>query len=241
MRQFNIIIFDENILRLKNFNPQLKDQALCWIKSNDWNNSIQNLDAPWTIFAHSLININKDFLDALANAIYEFPMVDAFSPTILCKDKSYNGLLINKNGLATLPINSPMRFIATPTNALAVFSTRIIQRTGSFDIDLPKNFRLIDYALRMAHAGGKMFYLPALFAYASENFQEQNAQQITEKINAQWQIIYKSLPLKILFKFMLNNPKTFANLLHTKNIKLKRNKATILSKLSTEYLAQISV
>jgi hypothetical protein len=131
---------------------------------------------------------------------------------------------------------------------IAVFSSRIIQRTGLFDLDLPPEYRLIDYTLRMAHAGGKMFSVPYLVA-TSENASASlvNGLYLNDKkaVAPLWEIYYKSLPVGLLSAFTLRHPSTLLKFLgidkSKKRRQFKRDKATSLSKLTADYLKEISV
>ena len=169
-------------------------------------------------------------------------MADAFAPRVKKNGHFYGGLLLNKSkGFAPISENENMRFVAAPNPMIAVFSSRIIQRTGLFDLDLPPEFRLIDYTLRMAHAGGKMFSVPYLVAKASQLTDESSLNQVAPL----WEIYYKSLPVGMLSAFTLRHPTTLPKFLGfdkgKKRRQFKRDKATSLSKLTADYLKEISV
>ena len=169
-------------------------------------------------------------------------MADAFAPRVKNNGHFYGGLLLNKSkGFAPISENEKMRFVAAPNPMIAVFSSRIIQRTGLLDLDLPPEFRLIDYTLRMAHAGGKMFSVPYLVAKASQLTDESSLNQVAPL----WEIYYKSLPVGLLSAFTFRHltmlPKFLGLDKGKKRRQFKRDKATSLSKLTPDYLREISL
>ena len=250
MRQFDVIILEEASKKLDNWTPPFEDSALGWQRSSDWNKPLQNIDAEWVVFANPAVTIDRDFLNSLAECIEGFPMVDAFAPRVKFDGHFYGGLLLNgAKGFTTISENEQMRFVAAPNPLIAVFSSRIIQRTGSFDLGFPPKFRLLDYTLRMAHAGGKMFSIPYLVATLSEcdNAELLTGQYLHEKqaISPLWEIFYKNLPASSLTGFTLRHPTKIPKFLgfdkDKKLRKFKRDKATDLSKFSAKYLKEISL
>ena len=177
-------------------------------------------------------------------------MVDAFAPRLKLDGKFHGGLLLaGSKGFAPIFENEKMRFVAAPSPLIAVFSSRIIQRTGLFDLDLPPEFRLLDYTLRMAHAGGKMFSVPYLVASLNEGDYARllTGQFMHEKqaIAPLWEIYYKTLPAAQLSAFTFRHltmiPKFLGFDKDKKRRQFKRDKATSLSKLSTDYLKEVSI
>lgn len=177
-------------------------------------------------------------------------MVDAFAPRLKFDGHFYGGLLLaGSKGFAPISENEKMRFVAAPSPMIAVFSSRIIQRTGLFDLDLPPEFRLLDYTLRMAHAGGKMFSVPYLVASLNEGNYARHltGQFLHEKqaIAPLWEIYYKSLPVAQLSAFTFRHltmlPKFLGFDKNKKRRQFKRDKATSLSKLTAKYLKEISL
>ena len=231
MRQFDVFIFEKDNPNFAQWKPTFEDQALGWFHDSDWNRPLQDIDAEWVVFAHPAVTIDRDFLNNLAQVIEGFPMVDAFAPRVKINGHFHGGLLLNKSkGFEPISEKETMRFVAAPNPMVAVFSSRIIQRTGLFDLDLPSEFRLLDYALRMAHAGGKMFNVPYLVTNATD----------TSSL-----IYYKNLPAGMLTAFTLRHPTMLPKFLGVdkskKRRQFKRDKATALSKLTTEYLKDISL
>lgn len=240
MRQFDVIVLEENSPQFDNWTPPFEDPALGWSHDSDWNRPLQSIDAEWVVIAQPAVTIDRDFLNNLAEVIEGFPMADAFAPRVKNNGHFYGGLLLNKSkGFAPISENEKMRFVAAPNPMIAVFSSRIIQRTGLFDLDLPPEYRLIDYTLRMAHAGGKMFSVPYLVARSSQLIDACSLNQV----EALWEIYYKSLPVAQLSAFTFRHltmlPKFLGFDKGKKRRQFKRDKATSLSKLSAEYLKDI--
>lgn len=251
MRQFDVFVFEKDSPRFEQWSPSFEDPALGWFHDSDWNRPLHNIDAEWVVFAHPAVTVDRNFLNNLAQVIEGFPMVDAFAPRVKFNGHFYGGLLLNKGKeFAPISENETMRFVAAPNPTIAVFSSRIIQRTGLFDLDLPPEFRLLDYALRMAHAGGKMFNVPYLVAETSSvdlsSKELVNGQFLIQKqsVVPLWEIFYKSLPVSSLTGFTLRHPTQLFKFLgldkDKKHRQFKRDKATALSKLNADYLKEIS-
>lgn len=185
MRQFDVFVFSESFdesdeLHRNKIQPPFTDAELGWFFTNDWNKHLNEIEGEWVVFAHPGIKIDREFLNNVADVTDSFPMVDAFAPRIRIEQSSSShakkflgGYLLKRplkgSGFVEIDENSPMRYVAAPHPHLAVFSRRIIQRTGGFDTTLPANARLADYTLRMMHAGGKMFSVPNLVAQAENS------------------------------------------------------------------------
>ena len=237
MRQFDVIVLEENSPQFDNWTPPFEDPALGWSHDSDWNRPLQSIDAEWVVIAQPAVTIDRDFLNNLAEVIEGFPMADAFAPRLKFEGKFHGGLLLaGSKGFASISENEKMRFVAAPNPMIAVFSSRIIQRTGLFDLDLPPEYRLIDYTLRMAHAGGKMFSVPYLVAKSSQLIDACSLNQV----EALWEIYYKSLPVGLLSAFTFRHltmlPKFLGLDKGKKRRQFKRDKATSLSKLTADYL-----
>ena len=250
MRQFDVIVLEENSPQFDKWIPPFDDPALGWVHDSDWNRPLQSIDAEWVVITQPAVMIDREFLNNLAECIEGFPMVDAFAPRVKSEGHFYGGLLLNgAKGFSPISENEKMRFVAAPSPLIAVFSSRIIQRTGLFDLDLPPEFRLLDYTLRMAHAGGKMFNVPYLVASLNEGDYAGllTGQFLHEKqaIAPLWEIYYKTLPAAQLSAFTFRHLTMIHKFLgfdkDKKRRQFKRDKATSLSKLSTEYLKEISV
>lgn len=250
MRQFDVIVLEENSPQFDNWIPPFEDPALGWIHDSDWNRPLQSIDAEWVVIVQPAVKIDRNFLNNLAEVTEGFPMVDAFAPRLKFDGHFYGGLLLaGSKGFSPISENEKMRFVAAPNPMIAVFSSRIIQRTGLFDLDLPPEFRLLDYTLRMAHAGGKMFSVPYLVASLSEgDFTGLLTGRLLHEKQAiapLWEIFYKSLPVGLLsaftFRHLTKLPKFFGFDKNKKRRQFKRDKATALSKLTTDYLQEISL
>jgi hypothetical protein len=250
MRQFDVIVLEENSPQFDKWIPPFEDPALGWLHDCDWNRPLQSIDAEWVVITQPAVKIDREFLNNLAQVIEGFPMVDAFAPRLKLDGKFHGGLLLaGSKGFVPISENEKMRFVAAPSPLIAVFSSRIIQRTGLFDLDLPPEFRLLDYALRMAHAGGKMFNVPYLVASLNEGDYARllTGQFMHEKqaIAPLWEIYYKTLPAAQLSAFTFRHltmiPKFLGFDKDKKRRQFKRDKATSLSKLSTDYLKEVSI
>lgn len=252
MRQFDVFVFDEPGKDFDCWTPPFTDPALGWFHTNRWNGDLEQLEAEWVVFTHPSIKIDRDFLNELAQETEGFPMVDAFAPRVKVDDHFFGGLVIdNSTGFTPIGENEELRYVAAPIPLIGVFSRRIIQRTGLFDLTLPNEFRLMDYAMRMAHAGGKMFSVPYLVANADFSSTDQEKSKLYNLVNGSfiheknsisplWNILYTSLPASNLIKYSLRHPSSWTNFFDTKTLKVKREKATALSKLTEKYLASIS-
>jgi len=249
MRQFDVIVLEENASSSDKWIPPFEDPALGWFRNSDWNQSLQSIDAEWVVFAYPAAKIDRDFLNNLAEVIEGFPMVDAFAPRLKFEGHFYGGLLLNgAKGLAPISENEKMRYVAASNPLIAVFSSRIIQRTGQFDMELPPEFRLMDYALRMAHAGGKMFSVPYLVTtLESDSASLVNGLYLKDKnaVAPLWEIYYKTLPISFLIGFTFRHLTTIPKFLgfdkNKKRRQFKRDKATALSKFHAEYLKEVSI
>ena len=244
MRQFDVLVWDG-----ESFEPPFTDNALGWFYGNDLNSNLENSEAEWVVFAHRSIAIDRQFLNNLAECISGFPMVDAFAPRIHDKQsgKFLSGYALDKKtGLKMLDENAKMRFVAAPHPHLAVFSRRIVQRTGRLDDALAQSALFADYAFRMLHAGGKMFSVPYLVANTTGDFFESDSNENPapqEKQQAKNDLAYalvKSFGIPRNIRFLATNPKAFYFIWENrKEIFEKRDKATLLSKFKKSALAEL--
>jgi hypothetical protein len=128
--------------------------------------------------------------------------------------------------------------VASPRPEIAVFSRRIVQRTGAFDASLPIPAQILDYALRMHHAGGKCFFVPYLVAGLQGipmDFSSENREYLPHIAYA----LSKSFGIKTT-RFALNHPSVIAHLWkNRKGLREKRDKAILLSKLAPETLQEL--
>lgn len=249
MRQFDVFVFDEPGEQFDRWTPSFTDPALGWFHTSRWNGDLEQLEAEWIVFTHPAVKIDRDFLNELAQETESFPMVDAFAPRIKLDNKFYGGLVIDgSKGLSPISEFEELRYVAAPIPLIGVFSRRIIQRTGLFDLTLPKEFRLMDYSLRMAHAGGKMFSVPYLVTSIDDGEKDKLYEQVDgnflkdkSSVVPLWNILYTTMPVANLLKYSLTHPSALKKFLNTKELKIKRDKATSLSKLTEKFFMDISV
>ena len=259
MRQFDVFVFDENYDEAQGKLPQppFTDPELGWFFTSDWNKHLDEIEGEWVIFAHPSIKINRNFLNNVAEVTDSFPMVDAFAPRIRTdKGKFLGGYLLKPaakgSGFVEIDENAPLRYVAAPHPFLAVFSRRIIQRTGGFDTTLPEYARLADFTLRMMHAGGKMFSVPYLVAQATN----EEAETVVSNANSEKAcdlmgvrdlksiaiILSKSFGAEASVPFALHHPSVILTLLRNrKQRKEKRKAATLLSKLKADFLKEVTL
>ena len=236
MRQFDVFVSPS-----KETEPPFTDKDLGWFFCENINEFLEQSEAEWVIFSTPEININREFLNSLAECIAGFPMVDAFAPRIRTVDgEFYNGLKLDKKmGFSEIANDADLRFVAAPHFSIAAFSRRIIQRTGHLDNTLPKELRLADFSLRMLHAGGKMFHVPYLVTSANASID--SADTICKDLKATAKVLYKSLGIVHATKFAVHHPTVLPTLaILDKELKYKRDKATDLSKLKQNVLQEIS-
>lgn len=258
MRQFDVFVFDENFDESQGKLPQppFTDPELGWFFTNDWNKHLNEIEGEWVVFAHPSIRIDRQFLNNVAEVTDGFPMVDAFAPRIRTDKGNFLGgyLLMpaaKGSGFVEIDENAPLRYVAAPHPFLAVFSRRIIQRTGGFDTTLPEYARLADFTLRMMHAGGKMFSVPYLVAQATN----EEAETVVSNANSEKAcglmgvrdlksiaiILSKAFGAEASVPFALHHPSVIPTLLRNrKQRKEKRKAATLLSKLKADYLKEVT-
>ena len=259
MRQFDVFVFDENFDETQGTYPQppFTDQELGWFFTNDWNRHLNEIEGEWVVFAQPCVKIDRGFLNNVADVTDSFPMVDAFAPRIRTNDKKFWGGYILRSpikgsGFVEIDENAPMRYVAAPRTEIAIFSRRIIQRTGGFDITLPPSARLADFTLRMMHAGGKMFSVPYLVAQVENPIPESSTAEQRGKVQesqpgtslslkATAIILSKAFGIEASLPFALHHPSVIPTLLRNrKERKEKRKAATLLSKLTKDFLAEIT-
>ena len=258
MRQFDVFVFDENFDESQGKHPQppFTDPELGWFFTNDWNKHLNEIEGEWVVFAHPSIRIDRQFLNNVAEVTDWFPMVDAFAPRIRTDKGNFLGgyLLMpaaKGSGFVEIDENAPLRYVAAPHPFLAVFSRRIIQRTGGFDTTLPEYARLADFTLRMMHAGGKMFSVPYLVAQATN----EEAETVVSNANSEKAcclmgvrdlksiaiILSKAFGAEASVPFALHHPSVIPTLLRNrKQRKEKRKAATLLSKLKADFLKEVT-
>ena len=258
MRQFDVFVFDENYDEAQGKLPQppFTDPELGWFFTSDWNKHLDEIEGEWVIFAHPSIKINRNFLNNVAEVTDSFPMVDAFAPRIRTDKGNFLGGYLLKpaakgSGFVEIDENAPLRYVAAPHPFLAVFSRRIIQRTGGFDTTLPEYARLADFTLRMMHAGGKMFSVPYLVAQATNeeaetvvsNASSEKARGLMEvrDLKSTAIVLSKAFGAEASVPFALHHPSVILTLLRNrKQRKEKRKAATLLSKLKADFLKEVT-
>ena len=258
MRQFDVFVFDENYDEAQGKHPQppFTDPELGWFFTSDWNKHLDEIEGEWVIFAHPSIKINRNFLNNVAEVTDSFPMVDAFAPRIRTDKGNFLGGYLLKptakgSGFVEIDENAPLRYVAAPHPFLAVFSRRIIQRTGGFDTTLPEYARLADFTLRMMHAGGKMFSVPYLVAQATNeeaetvvsNASSEKARGLmgVRDLKSIAIVLSKAFGAEASVPFALHHPSVILTLLsNRKQRKEKRKAATLLSKLKADFLKEVT-
>ena len=243
MRQFDVFVWGSGTTQ----DPPFTDNALGWFYGDDLNSNLENSEAEWIVFAHKSIAIDRQFLNDLAECTSGFPMVDAFAPRIHNRQSGrfLSGYALDKKtGIKMLDENAKMRFVAAPNTLLAVFSRRIVQRTGRLDDTLTKSAMFADFAFRMLHAGGKMFSVPYLVANISSDVPE--SPEIPDphtKQKAKGDLAYalvKSFGIPRNIRFLARNPAAFYFIWkNRKELFEKRDKATLLSKFKKSDLAEL--
>lgn len=246
MRQFDVFVWDEpqESLDAGQQSP-FTDPALGWFFTNNFNDKLNESDAEWIVFANHSIKIDREFLNSLAENISAFPMVDAFAPRLRYTEsdkkstKFIGGFKLHKaKGIEPIEEDAPLRYVASPRPELAVFSRRIVQRTGAFDTSLPVPAQLLDYALRMLHAGGRCFSVPYLVAELQGlpmNFSSENREALPHIASA----LAKFLGIKTA-RFVAAHPSVISTLWkNRKSLQEKRDKATLLSKLVPDVLKEL--
>ena len=248
MRQFDVFVFDENYDEAQGKLPQppFTDPELGWFFTSDWNKHLDEIEGEWVIFAHPSIKINRNFLNNVAEVTDSFPMVDAFAPRIRTdKGKFLGGYLLKPaakgSGFVEIDENAPLRYVAAPHPFLAVFSRRIIQRTGGFDTTLPEYARLADFTLRMMHAGGKMFSVPYLVARFNPEASVPDTANVYENADDLALALVKAFGYWKNRKFLLHHAGTLRTLWNKrKELENKRDKAILLSKLDKKFLTDLA-
>ena len=259
MRQFDVFVFDENYDEAQGKLPQppFTDPELGWFFTSDWNKHLDEIEGEWVIFAHPSIKINRNFLNNVAEVTDSFPMVDAFAPRIRTDKGNFLGGYLLKpaakgSGFVEIDENAPLRYVAAPHPFLAVFSRRIIQRTGGFDTTLPEYARLADFTLRMMHAGGKMFSVPYLVAQATNEEAETVVSNASSEkacglmgvrdLKSTAIVLSKAFGTEASVPFALHHPSVILTLLRNrKQRKEKRKAATLLSKLKADFLKEVTL
>jgi len=243
MKQFDVIVWSDRD-KGDTITPPFTDPALGWFYGNDINESIEKSEAEWIVFAHESVKVDRPFLNELAQSIECFPMVDAFAPRVATgKGNSFwAGYLLNgRKGLAMIPDDAKLRYVAAPCPYVAAFSRRIVRLTGGFDRDLSIRMALLDFSFRMLHAGGKMFSIPYLCAALASGPDESilpTAKQNAPELSV---TLFKTFGFFAAFPFMATHLGSVGPLWkNRRKICEKRNSAILLSILKSDYTKEIS-
>lgn len=243
MKQFDVIVWSHEENPQFPSEPPFTDPALGWFFGNDINASIQESEAEWIVFAHASAKVDRTFLNDLAQAIESFPMVDAFAPRIATgKDGKFLAgyLRSGHKGFSMIPDDSKLRYVAAPTPYVAAFSRRIVRLTGGFDRSLSTAMGLVDFSLRMLHAGGKMFSIPYL-CIGCESPNELLLPTANTNSKELGITLFKTFGFFGSFSFLLTHPGSIRPLWNNrKEINERRNSAILLSKLKADYIKEIS-
>ncbi|MBO7413464.1 MAG: hypothetical protein J6U20_07365 [Fibrobacter sp.] len=238
LRQFDVIVVSERFKDGTTATPPFTDPSLGWFFVDNINNGLENCEAEWVIVATDHVEITREFLNNLAECNASFPMADALAPRIKAAGKFLGGSIIAKNGsFVQISEDSPIRFVAGPHPDIAAFSRRIVQRTGRVDTTLPAPFQLIDYSLRMLHAGGRMLSIPYLVIEGTPS----DCPFAPKECNAGCvRTLYKSLGIAAAGKFTMRHPKSWLALFNgIKALNAKREAAISLSKMTPEMFKDI--
>ena len=73
MRQFDVIVLEENSPQFDNWTPPFEDPALGWLHDYDWNRPLQSIDAEWVVITQPAVKIDREFLNNLAEVTEGFP------------------------------------------------------------------------------------------------------------------------------------------------------------------------
>ncbi len=249
MRQFDVFVWGEpQEFSDADRQSPFTDQALGWFFTNNFNDKLNESDAEWIVFAYRSVKIDREFLNNLAENISAFPMVDAFAPRLRYtieesegkkSAKFIGGFKLHKSkGIEPIEEDAPLRYVASPRPEIAVFSRRIVQRTGAFDTSLSIPAQILDYALRMLHAGGRCFSVPYLVAELQGHLMDFSSEN-KEALPHIGCALSKSLGIKTAW-FILAHPDLVATLWkNRKSLQEKRDKATLLSKLVPDVLKEL--
>lgn len=240
LRQFDVIVVNENYSSKNSVKPPFTDPSLAWFFVNNVNEGLAQSEAEWILIVRDGLNVDRNFLNNLAECNGAFPMADALAPRIKMQSGKFKGgwLLAQKGGFTEIQENEKMRYVAAPNPAVAAFSRRIVQRTGKVDTSLPAEFQLADYSLRMLHAGGRLFSVPYLVIDEVRPIEFRTTQK--EGNEGCIKALYKGLGFIEALKFAIRHPSTFAILFkNRKKLNALRESAITLSKMSQKMLQDI--
>lgn len=233
--------FDILVLSGQKAKPQIEDAALGWFFENDFSNILPELDAEWTILLHPDALLTRDFLNATANLVTDFPYADAFAPRIVSDGKTVSSgyLLDTKKGFVEefcTNKKNEMRHVASLSPFCGIYSTRLLKSLGSFDSDFKTDVRFFDLGLRALHLGASLFAVPFLQIETKKN---PEATLSNKEIARAY---YKDLDFTRFLKFAIRHPASTVSLFDgKKSLDEKSLRATDLSRLTPEMLEKVTV
>lgn len=233
--------FDILVLSGQKAKPQIEDAALGWFFENDFSNIRPELDAEWTILLHPDALLTRDFLNATANLVTDFPYADAFAPRIVSDGKTVSSgyLLDTKKGFVEefcTNKKNEMRHVASLSPFCGIYSTRLLKSLGSFDSDFKTDVRFFDLGLRALHLGASLFAVPFLQIETKKN---PEATLSNKEIARAY---YKDLDFTRFLKFAIRHPASTVSLFDgKKSLDEKSLRATELSRLTPEMLEKVTV
>ncbi len=233
--------FDILVLSGQKAKPQIEDAALGWFFENDFSNILPELDAEWTILLHPDALLTRDFLNATANLVTDFPYADAFAPRIVSDGKTVSSgyLLDTKKGFVEefcTNKKNEMRHVASLSPFCGIYSTRLLKSLGSFDSDFKTDVRFFDLGLRALHLGASLFAVPFLQIETKKN---PEATLSNKEIARAY---YKDLDFTRFLKFAIRHPASTVSLFDgKKSLDEKSLRATELSRLTPEMLEKVTV
>lgn len=233
--------FDILVLSGQKAKPQIEDAALGWFFENDFSNILPELDAEWTILLHPDALLTRDFLNATANLVTDFPYADAFAPRIVSDGKTVSSgyLLDTKKGFVEefcTNKKNEMRHVASLSPFCGIYSTRLLKFLGSFDSDFKTDVRFFDLGLRALHLGASLFAVPFLQIETKKN---PEATLSNKEIARAY---YKDLDFTRFLKFAIRHPASTVSLFDgKKSLDEKSLRATELSRLTPEMLEKVKI
>lgn len=234
--------FDILVLSGQKTCPQIEDPALGWFFGKDFQNILSELDAEWTIFIDPDVLLTRDFLNATADLITDFPYADAFAPRIVSAGKTVSSgyLLDAKKGFVEEFYSNQkneMRNVASLSPFCGIYSTRLLKSLGAFDSDFKTDVRFLDLGLRALHLGASLFAAPLLQIETKKNTGTPDPFLKKEIARA----YYKDLDLSRFLKFAVHHPASALAIFRGKKaLDEKSLRATELSRFTEEMFNKVS-
>ncbi len=237
-RQFDILVLSE-----KKACPPIEDAALGWFFEKDFQDILPELDAEWTILAQPNVLLTRDFLDATANLVADFPYADAFAPRIVFDGKTVSSgyLLDTRKGFVEEFYSNrknEMRNVASLSPFCGIYSTRLLKALKSFDSDFKTtDVRLFDLGLRALHLGASLFAVPFLQIETTKEIETTVPLFKRELARA----YYKDLDIYRFLKFAVHHPASSLAIFQGKSkLDEKSLQTTELSRFAPEMLEKVS-